>query len=140
MAVGTGLPIHSPHCFTGLLCPARCDPRADRRRPHRRQLGQLLRLRRLGRLTGYYEETGLVDSAIGVLLVEEAGGIVTDWWGRGPEVYERTGTFVANPATHAYLMEMLGRARKVPVTSGTMQQMHQDAGTPARVRHRRPLV
>ncbi len=62
----------------------------------------------MGRLTGYYEETGFVDTAAGILLVEEAGGIVTDWWGRGPEFYERTGTLiVANKATHAYLMEQL---------------------------------
>jgi myo-inositol-1(or 4)-monophosphatase len=61
-----------------------------------------------GRLTGYYEESGLVDWAVGVLLVEEAGGIVTDWWGRGPEVYEKTGcVIVANPATHAYLLDKL---------------------------------
>ena len=61
-----------------------------------------------GRLTGYYEETGFVDTAAGILLVEEAGGVVTDWWGRGPEVFERTGVLiVANPATHAYLMEHL---------------------------------
>ncbi|KNY32551.1 inositol monophosphatase family protein [Agrobacterium sp. SUL3] len=62
-----------------------------------------------GRLTGYYEETGFVDTAAGILLVEEAGGIVTDWWGRGPEIYERTGTLIAaNAATHAYLLERLG--------------------------------
>ena len=42
-----------------------------------------------GRLTGYFEETGFVDTAAGILMVEEAGGIVTDWWGRGQEVYER---------------------------------------------------
>ncbi|MGV2019740.1 inositol monophosphatase family protein [Agrobacterium sp. 22-223-1] len=61
-----------------------------------------------GRLTGYYEETGFVDTAAGILLVQEAGGIVTDWWGRGPEFYEKTGTLiVANAATHAYLMEHL---------------------------------
>lgn len=61
-----------------------------------------------GRLTGYYEETGFIDTAAGILLVQEAGGIVTDWWGRGPEVYEKTGTLiVANPATHAYLIEHL---------------------------------
>jgi myo-inositol-1(or 4)-monophosphatase len=61
-----------------------------------------------GRLTGYYEETGFVDTAAGILIVQEAGGIVTDWWGRGPEVYEKTGTLiVANPATHAYLLERL---------------------------------
>lgn len=61
-----------------------------------------------GRLTGYFEETGFVDTAAGILLVQEAGGIVTDWWGRGPEVYEKTGTLiVANAATHAYLIERL---------------------------------
>ncbi len=64
-----------------------------------------------GRLTGYYEETGFVDTAAGILLVQEAGGIVTDWWGRGPEVFEKTGTLiVANPATHAYLLEHLRSA------------------------------
>ncbi len=62
----------------------------------------------LGRLTGYFEETGFVDTASGILFVEEAGGIVTDWWGRGPEYYERTGAMiVANEATHAYLIEQL---------------------------------
>jgi myo-inositol-1(or 4)-monophosphatase len=69
-----------------------------------------------GRLTGYYEESGLVDWAVGVLLVEEAGGVVTDWWGRGPEFYEKTGAvIVANKATHAYLLEKLKDApRKDP--------------------------
>jgi myo-inositol-1(or 4)-monophosphatase len=62
----------------------------------------------MGRLTGYYEETGFVDTAAGILFVQEAGGIVTDWWGRGPDVYERTGCLlVANPATHAYLLDKL---------------------------------
>jgi len=61
-----------------------------------------------GRLTGYFEESGLVDWAVGVLLVHEAGGIVTDWWGRGSEVYEKTGcVIVANQATHAYLLDKL---------------------------------
>jgi myo-inositol-1(or 4)-monophosphatase len=61
-----------------------------------------------GRLTGYFEEAGLVDWAVGVLLVEEAGGVVTDWWGRGPEVYEKTGCIIAaNRATHAYLIDKL---------------------------------
>ena len=45
---------------------------------------------------------------MGVLLVEEAGGVVTDWWGRGPEVYTRTGALiVANRSTHAHLLEQL---------------------------------
>ncbi|ODT84023.1 MAG: inositol monophosphatase [Pelagibacterium sp. SCN 64-44] len=69
-----------------------------------------------GRLTGYFEETGFVDTAAGILLVQEAGGIVTDWWGRGPDIYEKTGTLiVANPATHAYLVEQLAAVpRKEP--------------------------
>ena len=61
-----------------------------------------------GRLTGYFEETGFVDTAAGILLVEEAGGVVTDWWGRGADVFERTGVLVvANEATHAYLLDKL---------------------------------
>jgi myo-inositol-1(or 4)-monophosphatase len=66
-----------------------------------------------GRLTGYFEESGLIDWAVGVLLVKEAGGIVTDWWGRGPEYYEKTGAVIAaNAATHAYLLE---RLKEVPL-------------------------
>lgn len=62
----------------------------------------------LGRLTGYFEETGFSDTAAGILCVQEAGGVVTDWWGRGPEFYERTGAMiVANEATHAFLIEQL---------------------------------
>lgn len=61
-----------------------------------------------GRLTGYFEETGFVDTAAGILLVEEAGGVVTDWWGRGPEIFEKTGVLVvANTSTHAYLLDHL---------------------------------
>jgi len=61
-----------------------------------------------GRLTGYYEQSGLVDWAVGVLLVEEAGGVVTDWWGRGPAFYEKSGiVIVANKATHAFLLDQL---------------------------------
>ncbi|QEE43419.1 inositol monophosphatase (plasmid) [Rhizobium sp. WL3] len=63
-----------------------------------------------GRFTGYFEQTGFVDTAAGILLVEEAGGIVTDWWGRGPEFFEKSGLLiVANRATHAFLLEHLSR-------------------------------
>jgi myo-inositol-1(or 4)-monophosphatase len=70
-----------------------------------------------GRLTGYFEETGFPDTAAGILMVEEAGGVVTDWWGRGPETFERTGVLiVANAATHAFLLEHLKDVpRKDPV-------------------------
>jgi myo-inositol-1(or 4)-monophosphatase len=65
-----------------------------------------------GRLTGYFEETGFVDTAAGILMVEEAGGIVTDWWGRGEEIYVTTGALIAgNPACHAFLLRHL---RSVP--------------------------
>jgi myo-inositol-1(or 4)-monophosphatase len=68
----------------------------------------------MGRLTGYYEQTGFVDTAAGILMVEEAGGIVTDWWGRGPRFYEQSGCLiVANPATHAYLLDKL---KDAPIT------------------------
>lgn len=61
-----------------------------------------------GRFTGYFEQTGFVDTAAGILLVEEAGGIVTDWWGRGPEYFEKSGLLiVANRATHAFLLSKL---------------------------------
>ena len=64
-----------------------------------------------GRLTGYFEAAGLIDWAVGVLLVQEAGGIVTDWWNRGPEFYEKTGVVIAaNPATHAFLIDKLASA------------------------------
>jgi len=75
-----------------------------------------------GRLTGYFEESGLVDWAVGVLLVQEAGGIVTDWWGRGAEFYEKTGCVIAaNRATHAYLLDKL---KDAPVKN----DKHQKAG------------
>ena len=75
-----------------------------------------------GRLTGYFEESGLVDWAVGVLLVQEAGGVVTDWWGRGPEVYEQTGCVIAaSPAAHAYLIDKL---KDAPIKN----HKHQKAG------------
>ncbi len=71
----------------------------------------------MGRLSGYFEETGFTDTATGILMVEEAGGVVTDWWGRGPEVYEKTGCIIAaNRATHAYLIEKL---RAAPMKNDT---------------------
>ncbi|EYD75973.1 Inositol-1-monophosphatase [Rubellimicrobium mesophilum DSM 19309] len=108
MAVGTGLPTPNLHSFAGYYA------RLERLRA---PIGAVRIVGSsanscahvaCGRLTGYFEESGLVDWAVGVLLVQEAGGIVTDWWGRGPEVYEKTGmVIVANPATHAYLLDQL---------------------------------
>ncbi len=50
-----------------------------------------------GRLDGYFEgPTGFLDSAAGLVLLEEAGGTVTDFWGE-PE-HARNITFVAGSA------------------------------------------
>lgn len=115
-AIGTGLPISGLHTFGGYY---------GRLETIRDQIGAIRIVGSsanscahvaCGRLSGYFEESGLIDWAVGVLLVEEAGGVVTDWWGRGPEYYERTGTvIVANKATHAFLIEQLKSApRKEP--------------------------
>jgi myo-inositol-1(or 4)-monophosphatase len=117
MAVGTGLPISNLFTFDGFY---------DRLARIRDPIGAVRIVGSsanscayvaCGRLTGYFEESGLVDWAVGVLLVEEAGGVVTDWWGGGPDAYEKTGCVIAaNPATHAYLIEML---RDAPVKNAS---------------------
>jgi myo-inositol-1(or 4)-monophosphatase len=116
MAIGTGLPVSRLHSFDGYYrrLEAIRDPVGAVRIVG--SSANSCAYVACGRLTGYFEESGLVDWAVGVLLVEEAGGVVTDWWGRGPEVYERTGmVIVANAATHAYLIEKLKDApRKDP--------------------------
>lgn len=113
MCVGTGLPTPNLQLHPGAY--ARLDairaPIGAVRVPGSAALACAMVA--CGRLTGYFEETGFSDTAAGILAVQEAGGVVTDWWGRGPEVYERTGTLiVANPATHAYLLDKL---KDVPV-------------------------
>ncbi len=108
MAIGTGLPGSRLHTFAGYY--GRLERIRDRIGAIRIVGSSANSCAHVacGRLTGYFEESGLLDWAVGVLLVEEAGGVVTDWWGRGPEAYERSGTvIVANAATHAFLIEML---------------------------------
>lgn len=115
MVVGTGLPTPNLHSHAGF------HERLDRLRA---PIGAVRILGSsanscahvaAGRLTGYFEESGLLDWAVGVLLVQEAGGVVTDWWGRGPEHYEASGMVIAaNPATHAYLLEALTDAPMKP--------------------------
>ena len=108
MTVGTGLP--TPGLFTfpastpgSNACATRSAPFASSAAPQIRapmSPGPAHRLFRGDRASS--------TAAVGILLVEEAGGIVTDWWGRGPEFYEKTGcVIVANKATHAYLLDQL---------------------------------
>ncbi|MCY3997328.1 MAG: inositol monophosphatase family protein [Rhodobacter sp.] len=63
-----------------------------------------------GRLDGFFEgPTGVVDFAVGVLLVQEAGGKVTDYWGN--EEWERNLFVLAgNASVHGFLLETLDRA------------------------------
>lgn len=61
-----------------------------------------------GRFDGFWEQRlSAWDIAAGVLLIREAGGIVTDFSGRDVGV-EHTGLVAGNPAIHAWLLETLG--------------------------------
>ena len=62
-----------------------------------------------GKLDGYFEGTvGLLDTAAGVLLVQEAGGIVSDFWGQGKEYFEKNVTYVSgNKSAHLYIVEKI---------------------------------
>ena len=61
----------------------------------------------MGRLDGFWElMLAPWDLAAGVLLVREAGGVVTDLAGREIGV-EHTAVVAGNPAIHAWLLEQL---------------------------------
>ncbi|MCY4260611.1 MAG: inositol monophosphatase family protein [Rhodobacteraceae bacterium] len=58
-----------------------------------------------GRLDGYFEgPTGFLDCAAGLVILTEAGGIVTDFW--GGDDYADTMTFTSGaPACQAFLLQ-----------------------------------
>jgi myo-inositol-1(or 4)-monophosphatase len=63
-----------------------------------------------GRFDGFWElRLAPWDVAAGVLLVREAGGVVTDFEGR-PDVLGHSAIVAGNPAMHAWLLEALGGA------------------------------
>jgi len=65
-----------------------------------------------GTFDGYFElGLGSWDVAAGGLLVEEAGGVVTDWSGDAFGWLESGDIVVGNPAVHARLLELIGAAR-----------------------------
>jgi myo-inositol-1(or 4)-monophosphatase len=62
-----------------------------------------------GRFDGFWEQhLSAWDIAAGILLVREAGGVVTDLAGRHVGV-EHTGVVAGNPAMQAWLLEAVGR-------------------------------
>ena len=67
----------------------------------------------MGRLTGYFEEFGLVDSAVGVPTCRGGRRCGHGLVGRGPEYYERSGCIiVADRATHPLLDKLKDAPRK----------------------------
>jgi myo-inositol-1(or 4)-monophosphatase len=60
-----------------------------------------------GRFDGFWEQRlSAWDIAAGILLIREAGGIVTDFTGRDVGV-EHTAVVAGNPAMHAWLLEVV---------------------------------
>jgi myo-inositol-1(or 4)-monophosphatase len=60
-----------------------------------------------GRVEAFWEQRlSAWDIAAGMLIVREAGGLVTDFTGRDVGV-EHTGVVAGNPAMHAWLLELL---------------------------------
>ncbi|MBA3497288.1 MAG: inositol monophosphatase, partial [Gemmatimonadales bacterium] len=60
-----------------------------------------------GRFDGFWEQRlSAWDIAAGILLIREAGGVVTDFGGRDIGI-EHTAVCAGNPAMHAWLLEML---------------------------------
>lgn len=64
-----------------------------------------------GRFDGFWEQwLAPWDIAAGVLLIREAGGVVTDLEGRDVGI-EHTGVVAGNPAIHAWLLDTLSAPR-----------------------------
>ena len=60
-----------------------------------------------GRFDGFWElQLSAWDIAAGVLLIREAGGVVTDLQGRQVGI-EHTGVVAGNPRIHAWLIDLL---------------------------------
>jgi myo-inositol-1(or 4)-monophosphatase len=60
-----------------------------------------------GRFDGFWEQQlSAWDIAAGVLLIREAGGVVTDLLGADVAI-EHTAVLAGNPKIHAWLLELL---------------------------------
>ncbi|MFV0383847.1 inositol monophosphatase family protein [Paracoccus sp. (in: a-proteobacteria)] len=66
-----------------------------------------------GRLDGFFEgPTGFLDFAAGVVIVKEAGGVVTDFWGSGAFAENATSTIGA-PACQRFLQSVTATAPRI---------------------------
>ena len=66
-----------------------------------------------GRLDGYFEgPTGVLDFAAGLLLVREAGGVTTDFWGQ-QKFDDNETTTVGSPLCQQFLLKYTSLAPKV---------------------------
>jgi myo-inositol-1(or 4)-monophosphatase len=71
-----------------------------------------------GRFDGFWEQyLSAWDIAAGILLIREAGGVVTDFSGREVGI-EHTGLVAGNPVIHAWLLDTLGSAEGSPQRHG----------------------
>jgi myo-inositol-1(or 4)-monophosphatase len=67
-----------------------------------------------GRFDGFWEAyLSAWDTAAGILLVREAGGLVTDYAGRDVGI-EHTAVVAGNPSIHEWLLETLDSAASLP--------------------------
>jgi myo-inositol-1(or 4)-monophosphatase len=65
-----------------------------------------------GRFDGFWEQSlSAWDIAAGVLLIREAGGVVTDFQGREVGI-EHTGLVAGNPVIHRWLLETVGSGER----------------------------
>jgi myo-inositol-1(or 4)-monophosphatase len=106
--IGTGFPFRVPHLLPRYLRHfAAVNAAASGIRRAGSAALDLVDVAR-GRFEGFWElDLAPWDLAAGVLLVREAGGIVTDVEGSADVV--RQGSLVAgNPATHAWLLKLVG--------------------------------
>lgn len=105
--IGTGFPFRTPHLVPRYLrqfCAVH-----DAASGIRRAGSAALDLADVaqGRFEGFWElDLAAWDVAAGVLLVREAGGVVTDLEG-SPEVVCRGAKVAGNPAIHRWLLQML---------------------------------
>jgi myo-inositol-1(or 4)-monophosphatase len=106
--IGTGFPFRVPHLmprylrhFTAVSAATSGVRRAGAASLDLVDVAQ-------GRFEGFWElDLAPWDLAAGVLLVREAGGIVTDVEG-SPDVVRQGSILAGNPATHAWLLKLLG--------------------------------